>query len=65
WLTRYKLLFNDWRGYLLAWFALVYVANAYMGLFGRLRLDIKEKRLGSKVVEAEVEQLQQRGPKAA
>ncbi|MBV9670791.1 MAG: hypothetical protein JOZ43_07530, partial [Acidobacteriales bacterium] len=44
WLTRYKLLFNDWRGYLLAWFALVYVANAYMGLFGRLRLDIKEKR---------------------
>ena len=54
WLTRYKLLFTDWRGYLVALFALVYVANAYMSLFGRLRLDIKEKRLGSKVVEAEV-----------
>lgn len=53
WLTRYKLLFADWRGYLLALFALVYVANAYMSLFGRLRLDIKEKRFVSKVAEAE------------
>ena len=70
WLTRYKLLFADWRGYLVALFALVYAANAYMSLFGRLRLDIKEKRLVSKVTEAEVvkkqaevEQIQ--GPRAA
>ena len=45
WITRYKLMFDDWRGYLIAGFALVWVANVYMSLFGRLRLDIKEERL--------------------
>jgi hypothetical protein len=31
-LTRFKLLFDDWRGYLLAFFALVWVANQYMSI---------------------------------
>ena len=30
--TRFKLLFGDWRGYLLAFFALVWVANQYMSI---------------------------------
>src|SRR5512138_2675142 len=29
-LTGYKLLLLDWRGYIIAWFALVWVANQYM-----------------------------------
>ena len=37
-ITRYKLLFDDWRGYLIAGFALVWLANVYMSFFGRLRL---------------------------
>ena len=44
-ITRYKLLFDDWRGYLIAGFALVWVANVYMSFFGRLRLEIREDRL--------------------
>jgi hypothetical protein len=44
-ITRYKLLYEDWRGYLVAGFALVWVANLYMSLFGRLRLDIKKERV--------------------
>ena len=44
-ITRYKLLYEDWRGYLIAGFALVWVANLYMSLFGRLRLDIKKERV--------------------
>src|SRR5688572_11049445 len=44
-MTRYHLLFPDWRGYVLAGFSLVWIANAYMSLFGRLRLDIREERL--------------------
>jgi hypothetical protein len=44
-LTRYKLLFDDWRGYLLAGFSLVWVANLYMSVFGRVRLDIKRERI--------------------
>jgi hypothetical protein len=44
-LARYKLLFDDWRGYVIAGFSLVWVANIYMGLFNRLRLDIKHERV--------------------
>ena len=50
-ITRYRLLFDDWRGYLVAGFSLVWVANIYMSLFGRLRLEIKEERL--ELAEAE------------
>ena len=44
-LTRYKLLVDDWRGYLIAGFALVGVANLYMSVFARLRLGIKHERV--------------------
>lgn len=39
--TGYRLLFDDWRGYAVAGFSLVWIANIYMSVFGRLRLDIK------------------------
>ena len=57
-ITRFKLLYEDWRGYLIAGFALVWVANIYMGIFGRLRLDIKRERV-------EIEELQQHQEKRA
>jgi len=41
----YRLLFPDWRGFLLGWFALVWIANVYMSIFVRLRLDIKRERI--------------------
>ena len=44
-ITRFKLLFDDWRGYLIAGFSLVWLANVYMSFFGRLRLEIREDRL--------------------
>lgn len=40
---RFKLLYAGWQGYLIAWFALVWIANVYMNLFNRLRLDIKHE----------------------
>ncbi len=43
-ITRFKLLYGDWRGYLVGGFALVWVANVYMGLYGHLRLEIREER---------------------
>jgi len=42
--TDYHLLYGDWRGLVVGGFALVWVANVYMGLFGRLRLDIRHER---------------------
>ena len=53
--TGYRLLLMDWRGAILAWFTLVWVANVYISLFGRLRLDIKRERVEIKMEEREVE----------
>lgn len=41
----FQLLFSGWRGYLVAWFALVWIANIYMSFFNRLRLDIKHENV--------------------
>jgi hypothetical protein len=43
--TRYRLLVDDWRGYLISFFAVAGIANVYLSLFGRLRVDIKSERL--------------------
>jgi hypothetical protein len=55
-ITRFKLLYEDWRGYLLALFALVWVANQYMSIYNRLRLDIKHQGIEIKAVEQEVKE---------
>jgi hypothetical protein len=44
-ITRYRLLFPDWRGYLIAGLSLVWVANVYMALFGKIRLDLRKERV--------------------
>jgi hypothetical protein len=54
-LTRFQMLYNDWRGYLIAWFALVWIANIYMSLFNRLRLDIKHENVTIAVDQTKVE----------
>jgi hypothetical protein len=54
-ITGYRLLLPDWRGAILGWFTLVWIANVYMSLFGRLRLDIKRERVELKAEEREQE----------
>ncbi len=56
-ITDFKLLFEDWRGYLIALFALVWVANVYMSLFARVRIDIKAVRIESEIKEERLEQM--------
>ncbi|HEU4413165.1 MAG TPA: hypothetical protein VFT65_00175 [Candidatus Angelobacter sp.] len=57
-LTRYKLLYEDWRGYLIAGFALVWIANQYMSIYAHLRLDIRRDRIEIKHVEKQVEKVE-------
>jgi hypothetical protein len=52
-LTRFTLLLPGWRGFLIAGFSLVWVANLYMSLFGRLRIDIKHEKVEIAVQELE------------
>ena len=51
-LTNYKLLLDDWRGYVISGFALVWMANVYMSLFGFIRVGMKETKM-----EADLEEL--------
>jgi hypothetical protein len=55
-LTGFHLLADGWTGLLLAWLAVVWIANVYMSLFVRLRLDIKRERVELNVEEKRAEQ---------
>jgi len=50
-LTDFHLLLNDWRGYLIAGFALVWIANVYMSLMAYLRQDIKKEKTEIAILE--------------
>lgn len=43
-LTRYQLLLPGWRGYIIAGFSLVWLANIYISLFGLIRIDLKKEK---------------------
>ena len=55
-LTGFRLLLDDWRGFLIAFFALVWIANLYMSIFGRLRLEIKSERVDVEMREKELQE---------
>ena len=44
-LTEFHLLYDGWKGYLLAGFSLVWIANIYIGLYSMIRLDIKKDKI--------------------
>jgi hypothetical protein len=54
-LTQFHLLINDWRGYVLAFFVLPWMANQWMSVYRRLRVGIKHENLQAKVVEEKLE----------
>lgn len=54
-ITNFQLLFGGWRGYLLAGFSLVWIANIYMNLYSRIRLDIKKETIEIKEKETNKE----------
>ena len=54
-LTRFHLLFDDWRGYVLAFFALPFISNLYMGLYAQTKLEAKKDRIEAKVIQHEAD----------
>jgi hypothetical protein len=44
-MTHFRLLYADWRGYVVSGLSLVWIANHYMSLFGRIRIGIKSERI--------------------
>jgi hypothetical protein len=53
-LFRFWMLDEGWRGYVIAWFSVVWVANVYMSAFNLLRLDIKHENVTIAVEQAEL-----------
>jgi hypothetical protein len=51
-ISGFHLLMDDWRGYLIAGFSLVWVANIYMSLFGLVRQDIVKEKTEIKFIES-------------
>ncbi|MDQ6901970.1 MAG: hypothetical protein M3139_03025 [Bacteroidota bacterium] len=52
-ITRYHLLYDNWRGYIVSLFALVWIANIYMSLFGLVRVGMKKENFEAKLKEVE------------
>ena len=50
-LTGYKLVMEDWRGYIIGGFSLVWISNIYMSLFGLIRQDISLCKMEIKVMD--------------
>ena len=52
-MTKYHLLYNDWRGYVVAGFSMVWVANIYMSIYARIRVNLKKERIEADLIEEE------------
>lgn len=52
-MTGFQVLFEDWRGYVLAFFLLPWIANQWMSLYRMLRVDIKHENLLAEQVKQE------------
>jgi hypothetical protein len=50
-----RFLVTDWRGYVIAFFALVFVSNMYMNVYARLRVDITSEKKDIERKEKEIE----------
>jgi len=55
-ITKYHLLFDDWRGYLIAFFALVWIANLYMSFFGLIRVGMKHEKMNADIEEIKLKE---------
>lgn len=65
WLFHFQLVFTGWRGYGIAWFSLIWIANIYMSLFNRLRLEIKHENVTIAVEQTALPGGAPQAPKAA
>ncbi|MGV3697026.1 hypothetical protein [Flavobacterium sp.] len=59
-ITRFQLLYEGWRGYLIAGLSLVWVANVYMSLFGFIRVGMKKEKMDADIEELKLKQEKQK-----
>ena len=59
-LTGYRLLLDDWRGYVISGFALVWIANVYMSIFGFIRVGMKETKMEADIDELRLKEVKKK-----
>jgi hypothetical protein len=52
-IAQFRLLFDDWRGYVLAFFIVPWFANQWMSLYRRLRVEIKKENAVAEQIKKE------------
>ena len=52
-ITKYHLLYDDWKGYMVAGFSLVWIANIYMSFYNRIRVTLKKEKIEADMIEEE------------
>ena len=50
-MTNYTLVYDGWRGYILAGFSIVWIANVYTSVYSLMRTDLKKQKIITKKVE--------------
>lgn len=53
-MTQYQLVYADWRGYILAGFSIVWIANVYMSVYNLIRIDLKKQKIIAKKEEKDL-----------
>ncbi len=57
-ITHYHLIFDDWRGYFIGGFSLVWIANFYMSVFDRVRINLKKEKIEVNLKEEELKKIE-------
>lgn len=55
-ITGFKLVYDDWRGYLVAFFVLPWLANQWMSVYRRLRVSIKHENAEAETAKIELKE---------
>lgn len=58
-LTGYTLIYSDWRGFVISFFALVWIANFYMSIFGLVRVGLKKEKAEANLQEEALKEVQE------
>ncbi len=58
-ITQFTVMYDDWRGYLIAGFAIVWIANVYMSLYNIIRIDLKKEKI---IAQQEEEKMKAQEP---
>jgi hypothetical protein len=58
-ITKYHLLFEDWRGYIISGFSLIWIANIYMSIFGLIRVGMKKEKMEADIKEVELKEVKE------